>query len=27
MSKLPGLMSRCRMLAECRYFSPETDSN
>jgi len=24
MSKLPGLMSRWRMLAECRYFSPAT---
>jgi len=21
-SRLPGLMSRCRMLAECRYFKP-----
>jgi len=26
MSKLPGLMSRWRMLAECKYFSPTTHS-
>jgi len=24
-SKLPGLMSRCRMLAECRYFKPSSN--